>query len=117
MTALSTLALVALFSAPGDNTRSAPALAAGDSVLVEFSSQRCTYCQAMQPIMTQLSQQGCPLQVIDVDQHQDLARQFRITGVPTFVAQGRGVVGAQPYEVLERLVVLAGAQRRNTPAT
>ncbi|HSX81467.1 MAG TPA: DsbA family oxidoreductase, partial [Candidatus Saccharimonadia bacterium] len=37
--------------------------------------------------------------------------------VPTFVAQGRGVVGAQPYEIVERLVVLAGAQRRDAPAT
>jgi predicted DsbA family dithiol-disulfide isomerase len=35
-----------------------------------------------------------------------------ITGVPTFVADGRGVVGAQPYEALERLVVLAGATKR-----
>jgi predicted DsbA family dithiol-disulfide isomerase len=32
--------------------------------------------------------------------------------VPTFVAAGRGVVGAQPYELLERLVVMAGAERR-----
>jgi predicted DsbA family dithiol-disulfide isomerase len=35
-----------------------------------------------------------------------------ITGVPTFVAAGRGVVGAQPYEVLERLVRAAGAKSR-----
>jgi predicted DsbA family dithiol-disulfide isomerase len=40
-----------------------------------------------------------------------------VTGVPTFVVQGRGVVGAQPYEILERLVVLAGAQQRDVPAT
>ena len=45
------------------------------------------------------------------------ARQAGVTGVPTFVAQGRGVVGAQPYELLERLVVLAGAKRRDTSAT
>ena len=32
-----------------------------------------------------------------------------VTGVPTFVAGGRGAVGAQPYEVLEDLVVKAGA--------
>jgi predicted DsbA family dithiol-disulfide isomerase len=44
------------------------------------------------------------------------ARHLGVTGVPTFVAQGRGVVGAQPYEILERLVVLAGAQRRDAPA-
>jgi predicted DsbA family dithiol-disulfide isomerase len=32
------------------------------------------------------------------------AYQYGITGVPTFVAGGYGVVGAQPYEMLERLV-------------
>jgi predicted DsbA family dithiol-disulfide isomerase len=44
------------------------------------------------------------------------SRAFGITGVPTFVANGRGVVGAQPYEVLERLLVMAGAQPRNGQA-
>lgn len=32
------------------------------------------------------------------------ARQYGVTGVPTFVAGAEGVVGAQPYEVLEQLV-------------
>jgi len=32
------------------------------------------------------------------------SRQGGVTGVPTFVAGGYGVVGAQPYEVLEQLV-------------
>jgi predicted DsbA family dithiol-disulfide isomerase len=45
------------------------------------------------------------------------AIQPGVTGVPTFVAQGRGVVGAQPYEMLERLVIRAGAQRRNASET
>lgn len=38
--------------------------------------------------------------------------QYGVTGVPTFVAGRRGVVGAQPYEMLERLVTTAGAARR-----
>ena len=32
------------------------------------------------------------------------SRQYGVTGVPTFVIGNRGVVGAQPYEVLEELV-------------
>jgi predicted DsbA family dithiol-disulfide isomerase len=32
------------------------------------------------------------------------SRAYGVTGVPTFVAGGYGVVGAQPYEALERLV-------------
>jgi predicted DsbA family dithiol-disulfide isomerase len=33
-----------------------------------------------------------------------------VTGVPTFVAGGYGVVGAQPYETLERLVEKAASE-------
>jgi predicted DsbA family dithiol-disulfide isomerase len=52
-----------------------------------------------------------------IDADWQRAMHLGVTGVPTFVAQGRGVVGAQPYEILERLVVLAGAQRRDVAAT
>jgi predicted DsbA family dithiol-disulfide isomerase len=47
-----------------------------------------------------------------VDRDWAHARALGVTGVPTFVAGGRAVVGAQSYEVLERLVQLAGAERR-----
>jgi predicted DsbA family dithiol-disulfide isomerase len=45
-----------------------------------------------------------------VDRDWELSRRYGITGVPTFVAGDRGVVGAQPYEVLERLVKQAAAE-------
>ena len=40
------------------------------------------------------------------------SHQYGVTGVPTFVADRYGVVGAQPYEALERLLDKAGAKRR-----
>jgi predicted DsbA family dithiol-disulfide isomerase len=45
-----------------------------------------------------------------VDQDWALSRRYGITGVPTFVIGDRGVVGAQPYEVLERLVKESGSR-------
>ena len=39
-----------------------------------------------------------------VDADWALSREYGITGVPTFVVGSQGVVGAQPYEVLEQLV-------------
>ena len=45
-----------------------------------------------------------------IDQDWQLSRQLGITGVPTFVAGRYGVVGAQPYEVLEQLVKRAAAE-------
>jgi predicted DsbA family dithiol-disulfide isomerase len=47
-----------------------------------------------------------------VDAHWEDARQHGVTGVPTFVASGLMVVGAQPIEVMRMLVEKAGAQRR-----
>ena len=45
-----------------------------------------------------------------VDQDWALSRQLGVTGVPTFVAGRYGVVGAQPYETLERLVEKAASE-------
>ena len=39
-----------------------------------------------------------------VDADWQKARKYGITGVPSFVAGGNKVVGAQPYEILEQLV-------------
>ena len=44
-----------------------------------------------------------------VDADWKLSREYGVTGVPTFVAGRQGVVGAQPYEVLEQLVKEAGS--------
>jgi len=38
--------------------------------------------------------------------------ELGITGVPTFLAGTRGLVGAQPYEAIEQLVVESGAVQR-----
>ena len=45
-----------------------------------------------------------------VDADWDLSRRYGVTGVPTFVAAQKAVVGAQPYEVLENLLQEAGAE-------
>ena len=47
-----------------------------------------------------------------VDADWDMSRRYGVTGVPTYVAGGQGVVGAQPYEVLVELMETVGASRR-----
>jgi predicted DsbA family dithiol-disulfide isomerase len=46
-----------------------------------------------------------------VDADWEKSRNYGVTGVPTFVSNGRGLVGAQPYEALQQLVGDAGADR------
>ncbi len=41
------------------------------------------------------------------------SRSLGVTGVPTFVIGRGGLVGAQPYEELEKFVASAGASRRS----
>ncbi len=48
----------------------------------------------------------------EVDADWAKSHAYGVTGVPTFVAQRYGVVGAQPYEVLVQLLEKAGAARR-----
>ena len=47
-----------------------------------------------------------------VDEDWAKSRQYGVTGVPTFVAAGRGVVGAQPYEAIEQMLNEAGVRSK-----
>ena len=46
-----------------------------------------------------------------VDADWTKSHQYGVTGVPTYVANGYGVVGAQPYETLERFMEQVGAAK------
>ncbi|MBU4372193.1 MAG: thioredoxin domain-containing protein [Proteobacteria bacterium] len=47
----------------------------------------------------------------------DLAYQLGISSVPTFVVDGEAVAGAQPYEVLEQLLLDKGVKRKRASRT
>src|SRR5262245_34627349 len=103
MSSLSLLPLILLAAPPGE------------AVLVQFTSQNCPHCRAMQPILERLSKEGCSVQVIDADRQPDVAQQFKIQGVPTFVALASGretgrIEGATTYEKLVALFRTAGGK-------
>lgn len=49
-----------------------------------------------------------------VDEDWSKSRQYGVTGVPTFVAAGHGVVGAQPYDTLEKFLESVGVEERTS---
>ena len=49
-----------------------------------------------------------------VDADWQRSRDLGITSVPTFVLGTRGLVGAQPYDQLERLLLTGGIARRES---
>ena len=50
-----------------------------------FNATWCGPCRQMRPVVSQLRRQGFHLRNVDVDQHRDLAKQYGIHAVPTFV--------------------------------
>jgi thiol-disulfide isomerase/thioredoxin len=110
MNAVSSLAMFALFSVTGD------------TVLVQFSSQRCVNCQAMQPVIAQLAQRGIQIQSIDVDQQLSTAQQFQIRGVPTYISLRGGrevgrVEGVTSAEQLAALIEGSGVRGQESGAS
>ena len=47
-----------------------------------------------------------------VDEDWRKSHQYGVTGVPTFVASGHGVVGAQPSETLEKFLESVGVEKK-----
>jgi predicted DsbA family dithiol-disulfide isomerase len=47
-----------------------------------------------------------------VTQQYEIARSIGVTAVPTFVADGKALVGAHPYENFLKLMEIVGAAKR-----
>lgn len=62
-------------------------------VLVEFSSVLCGPCNAMRPVLDDLAADlgdSGKVVVIEITINQQLAEEFKISGVPTFIAFRNG---------------------------
>ncbi len=73
---------------------------AADAVLLEFSSDNCPPCRAMQPVVSELVARGVPVRQVNVQSEPQLVSRYRIRSTPTYVVlrDGREVtrlVGAQ----------------------
>lgn len=67
-------------------------------VLVEIAAATGLSADGAREVLEKRTYQA----VVDADWAK--SHRYGVTGVPTFVAGGHGLVGAQPYEVLEQLV-------------
>lgn len=70
--------------------------------VVMFSASWCNPCKQAKPVFQQLKESRSDVQfeVVDIDEHRDMAQDFNVTGVPTFMLiedgeEVRRLVGAQ----------------------
>lgn len=69
----------------------------GDGALLQFTSNACPACKTVQPVVARLAAEGYPVLQVNVDEQPEMARQYQIRAVPTFVT----VSGGQPVGRLE----------------
>lgn len=82
---------------------------AAEVVLIEFSSASCAPCQEMRPVVQRLAAAGYQVRHVDIARSPELAAQFKIDQVPTFVSLVDGreyarMVGAGSYEQLQQIL-------------
>lgn len=97
MMALQALVLITALSNPGE------------TVLLEFTTNGCAPCQAMQPVVQRLKREGLPVRQINIAADRQLAARFRVYQVPCFVMVVNGrevqrVVGATTYSRLVSMI-------------
>ncbi len=80
----------------------------GQTVLLDFYSDACAPCKAMNPTVQALVAKGYPVQRVNVDQNKPLAAKYGVQRIPCFVmiVDGREVdrvVGGTTFSRLERM--------------
>lgn len=78
-------------------------------MVYDFGASWCGPCRQMLPVVEKLEHEGLPIRTVDIDQDKDLANQFRIDRVPTFVLVVDGqevdrVTGGMTESDLRRMV-------------
>jgi thiol-disulfide isomerase/thioredoxin len=96
--------------------------AGGDATLLQFTSQSCQACKTVEPVVQRLTAEGYNVQTIDVGQQPELAQQFQVRAVPTFVVMNGGQMagrleGASTYDRLVQLAQTGGLAPKTVQAT
>lgn len=80
-------------------------------VLIDFYADWCGPCKMMAPVLEEISTEVDNIKIckINIDEEQELAEQFNVASIPTFVVMKNGEavktqVGAMPKDALLELI-------------
>lgn len=87
-------------------------LQAKETVLLDFWASWCGPCKMMMPVVDEIAEAGIEnLKVgkINIDEEPDLAEQYRVMTIPTFMVLKNGekkntVIGVQPKAALLKMI-------------
>jgi len=87
---------------------------ASDAVLLDFYADWCGPCRHAAGTVEQLAHRGYPVRKVNIDHEPQLAKQFKVSGIPCFVllVDGREVAraeGAKSLGEFEQMFQAAGA--------
>ena len=74
-----------------------------------FTATWCGPCKAFKPVVIELVEEGYSIEIIDLDEQQDIAAQYRISSAPTMIIEENGIevdrfIGALPKkQVIQKL--------------
>lgn len=70
-----------------------------------FYSDSCHWCQKQKEVLQELAKDGYQVKPMDLGKNQDLAKQYNVSGTPTFIVEGgERVEGYQTKDQLKPLL-------------
>lgn len=76
-----------------------------DGVLLDFTSEWCSWCRKVDPYVHQMEREGLPIRSVDANLHRDLVAKYQVTGLPCFilVVNGRVIDRKNGYQTEQTL--------------
>lgn len=90
-----------------------------ETVLLDFHSAMCGPCQQMRPVLQQLAASGYKIRPVDIQRQPQLAAQYGVRRVPTFIAlvDGRETSRVTGLTSISELQQMLGSPTPNNIAT